>query len=142
MLDIFRSQKKGEADGFACVKVTDEDSHKVKYRLRRLTSGHEYDFITEKSRPCDFKETFEFERFVFSSEILRFAEEVMDEAMCNPDVRSLFLDEIGALELQGRGFSELIQRMLRSDKDLYLCVNQRHAEAIQKKFKFSADHCI
>lgn len=143
MINVFNNLKMGEADGFACVKVLNAESQTLKYRLRRLTTGQEYDFIVAKNEyQFYFDEFFEFERFVFSTKTLRLAESVMEEAIRNPNIQSLFLDEIGVLELQGQGFSMILRKMLQCDKDLFLCINQKNVDEIQEKFKFSADYHI
>jgi nucleoside-triphosphatase THEP1 len=143
MIKIFNDLPLGEAEGFACVKAYNDQHDTIGYALRRLSTNDETMFIYDKQFYDDsFENTTEFERFVFSLNALNHVLDVMDKAIINPKIKTLFLDEIGKLELINQGFSEILINMILSDKDLYLCINDRHIDAISSKYDIKSYHCI
>jgi nucleoside-triphosphatase THEP1 len=136
LIKVFNNQKTGEADGFACVKMRNSKNEVIGYALRHLSTMEDSIFIFDRKFYDDsFKEYFEFERFIFSIETLRYAERIIEKAIKNPKIHSVFIDEIGAIELSGMGFCEILLKLINSDKNAYLCVNERHVEEVTKKFR-------
>jgi nucleoside-triphosphatase THEP1 len=143
LIKIFNNLPKGEAEGFACVKVYNDKHEIIGYALRRLSTNDETMFIYDKRFYDDsFENTYEFERFVFSLNALNHVFDVMDKAISDPKIKTLFLDEIGRLELFNQGFSQILRNMIISDKDLYLCINNHHIDAISRKYDIKSYHCI
>jgi len=143
MIEIFNDLPKGKAEGFACVKIYNNQNDAVGYVMRRLSTNEDRTFIIDKKFYGDtFEHTFDYERFVFSKSVLNYVSDVIENAMQDSNINSLFLDEIGKLELLDLGFSELLKKMIRSDKDLYLCVNERHIGEISNKFGIKQYRCI
>ncbi len=135
LIRIFNSQKTGEADGFACIKMRNSKNEIIGYTLRQLSTMKDSIFIFDRKFYDDsFKEYFEFDRYIFSTETLRYAERIMEKAIKNPKIHSVFIDEIGAVEVSGMGFCEILFKLINSDKNVYLCVNERHVEEVTGKF--------
>lgn len=69
-------------------------------------------------------------RFVFSSGAFAWAEKVLGDAM-NTDAEIIVVDEIGPLELQGKGFHNILQHLLQSKiKRLLLVVRSTKLEEV------------
>lgn len=143
LIKIFNDLPMGEADGFACVKIYNDQQDTVGYALRRLSTNEDLMFIYDKRfYDNSFDATFEYERFVFSENALRYVSDVIDMALKDPIIKILFLDEIGTLELNDLGFNEILRKMMKSDKNLYLCINDRHIGAISSKYDIKGFRCI
>lgn len=143
MINIFNDLPLGEAEGFACVKVYNDQRDTIGYALRRLSTNEEMMFIYDKRFYDDsFENTIEYERFVFSLNLFSYVSNVIEKVMQDANIKSLFLDEIGRLELSGLGFSEILTEMMKSKKDLYLCINDRYIDAISSKYDIKNYHCI
>ena len=134
----------GTADGFASIKVFSEQGVFEGYDLQRLATGKNVPFIrlsNPDSVPLQ-KESFAFDRFTFLREPLAAAEQVIRDSLSDPLIRTVLLDEIGPVELQGNGFCRALQGLLVSDKDLYLCINRRNLDPVAKKFGIMAPRLI
>jgi nucleoside-triphosphatase THEP1 len=135
LIEFFSKLKKGEAEGFACEKIQNQDQVTIGYRLRRLSTQDQVMFIYDKNHYKDFfREYFEYDRFIFSVNALNYVSDIIEIAIQDPFIKALFLDEIGRVELCGLGFDEVMKKMMKSDKDLYLCANERHIDAIMNKY--------
>ncbi len=75
--------------------------------------------------------------FRFSQEAFRFAETHLNAIAAKPSIRHIFLDEIGPMEMQGRGFSTSLSKLLRLDRHLILCVRAGCLDAVVKRFQIS-----
>lgn len=143
MINIFNGLPVGTSEGFACVKIYNEQKEVTGYALRRLSTNQEMMFIFDKRFYDDsFEDAFEFERFVISKDVLRHVSDVFEKALLNSEIISLLLDEVGNVELNDLGYSEILKEIIRSDKNVYLCVNDRHIEAISNKFDIKQYRCI
>jgi nucleoside-triphosphatase THEP1 len=143
LIKIFNNLPKGEAEGFACVKIYNDQHETIGYALRRLSTNDDTMFIYDKRFYDDsFENTIEYERFVFSLNSFSYVSNVIEKAMQDANIKSLFLDEIGRLELVSQGFSEILKEMMKSKKDLYLCINDRHIDAISSEYDIKNYHCI
>ncbi|MDO9591825.1 MAG: nucleoside-triphosphatase [Erysipelotrichaceae bacterium] len=143
LIKIFNDLPMGEAEGFACVKIYNDQQDTVGYALRRLSTNLELMFIYDKRFYDDsFEGHFEYERFVFSKNALRYVSDVIDKALKEPIIKTVFLDEIGTLELNDLGFNDILRKMIRSDKNIYLCINDRHIDDISRKYGINQYHCI
>ncbi|MEP7264156.1 MAG: nucleoside-triphosphatase [Bacteroidota bacterium] len=69
-------------------------------------------------------------RFVFSSDAFVWAEKILADAM-DSDAELIVIDEIGPLELQGKGFHNILLRLLESNiKNLLLVVRSSKLEEV------------
>ncbi|CZR08921.1 nucleoside-triphosphatase [Trichococcus ilyis] len=135
LLRIYRELPAGTADGFASVKAFYDEGMFAGYDLKRLATGKEVPFIRLKQAGETPPEgSFAFDRFTFLLAPLAAAEQAIRELLSDPLIRTVLLDEIGPVELSGNGFCGALQELLKSDKDLYLCINRKNLESVMKKF--------
>lgn len=144
LIRLYSELPAGTADGFASIKVFSEQGAFEGYDLKRLATGVSFPFI-RLSKPGEAplrKESFAFDRFTFLREPLAAAEQAIQDILSDPLIRTVLLDEIGPVELQGNGFCRALQGLLVSDKDLYLCINRRNLDPVAKKFGIMAPRLI
>lgn len=127
----------GTADGFASIKVFSKQGGFEGYDLKRLATGKTVPFI-RLSSPDEVpfqQDSFIFDRFTFLREPLAAAEQVIRDSLSDPSIRTVLLDEIGPVELQGKGFCGALKVLLESDKELYLCVNRKNLDPVSSYFE-------
>ena len=72
-------------------------------------------------------------RYTFSAGAFEWANNVLLQAAQSPEIKWLVIDEIGPLELQGKGLSpafDYIIKNLRRDQNLVLVIREKIAESI------------
>jgi nucleoside-triphosphatase THEP1 len=126
----------GTADGFASTKALSEQGAFEGYDLKRLTTGERVPFIrlSKGDEQPSQQDSFVFDRFFFFRAPLAAVEQAIQEILSDPLIRTVLLDEIGPVELQGKGFCKVLKMLLESDKELYLCINRRNVYAVAEKF--------
>lgn len=98
------------------------------------------DLSTRKSKPLarvdnEIKYGFSVGRFIFSNRSLNFAKKAILNFKPNGVV---FLDEVGPLELKGRGYAECLKKLLDSEINrLYISVRNECLTKIRQKFLLS-----
>ena len=136
LIRLYSELPAGTADGFASIKVFSEQGVLEGYDLKRLASGERFPFI--RLSPGDAvlpqKDSFEFDRFNFLREPLAIAEQAIMDILSDSSIRTILLDEIGPVELQGNGFCSALKVLLENEKDLYLCINRKNLDPVAKKF--------
>lgn len=112
------------ADGFVCVKVHTAGQH-IGYDLHRLSNGQSMPFIRRTDhRPANWNEAVRIgSMYSFCTEGFTFAAQIADEALA-AEASCFFLDEIGPLELGGKGFCQLLTRLINCNIDLVLAVRE------------------
>jgi nucleoside-triphosphatase THEP1 len=121
------------AAGFHSVKIESE-GRRIGYDLVDLKSGASVPLAREREHiPSGWRETLSHGHFSFSEEGFKRGEEIVIEAL-ESGVKAIFLDEIGKLELEGRGFAHLIGRCLKAGADLYIGCRKMNIEAIREEF--------
>jgi nucleoside-triphosphatase THEP1 len=127
------------ADGFACRKVFSSDSRHIGYDLERLGNRERCRFIrTPESLPPDWREVAVLaKRFSFCAEGFEFAMRIADSALAN-NCQRFYIDEIGPLELLGKGFFELFGRLLAvADMDLVVAIRSSLVDEVTRKFRLA-----
>ncbi len=144
LIQLYEGLPAGTADGFASIKVFSEQGAFAGYDLKRLATGETLPFIRlSKSDEAQIqKESFGFDRFTFLRQPLAAAEQAIRDILSAPLIRTVLLDEIGPVELQGNGFCRALKMLLASDKDLYLCINKKNLDPVAKKFGITAHRLI
>lgn len=134
----------GTVDGFASIKVFSEQGEFEGYDLKRLATGKTVPFIRlrKEDELRAQQDCFIFDRFTFLRGPLAAAEQVIRDSLSDPSIRTMLLDEIGLVELQGNGFCSALKVLLESEKELYLCVNRRNLDPVTKKFGIGAYRLI
>jgi nucleoside-triphosphatase THEP1 len=128
IISIFNENRNG--DGFITKKVFGNGGFDG-YEIVRLSNGDKMPFINKILSVPD--EAFRYGIFSFSQRALNFAEEIIDELLSN-NISPVYMDEIGPVELDGKGFCELLRKALHTDIDLYITVRQSCVDAVVKKF--------
>ncbi|CZR06886.1 nucleoside-triphosphatase [Trichococcus collinsii] len=144
LIRLYHGLPVGTADGFASIKAFSEQGAFEGYDLKRLATGVSFPFI-RLNKPGEAplqKESFVFDRFTFLREPIEAAEQDIQDILSDPLIRTVLLDEIGPIELQGNGFCKALKVLLESDKDLYLCINRKTLDLVVKKFEIGAYHLI
>lgn len=131
-----------EADGFACKKVFASGVH-IGYDLLHLPTGITCPFIRVTGHlPPAWEEVAQLnERFSFSAAGLLFARHITQNAILNHASR-FYLDEIGPLELSGRGFNHLLTALLGAEIDLVIAVRDSKLPQILAAFEITSYQLI
>lgn len=134
----------GTADGFASIKVFSKQGGFEGYDLKRLATGKTVPFIrlSKEDELRAQQDRFIFDRFTFLRGPLAAAEQAIRDSLSDPLIRTVLLDEIGPVELQGNGFCRALNNLLESDKDIYLCINRKNLDPVTKKFEIAAYQLI
>lgn len=136
LIRLYHGLPVGTADGFASIKAFSEQGAFEGYDLKRLATGVSFPFI-RLSKPDEVppqQDSFIFDRFTFLQEPFESAEQAIRDSLIDPLIRTVLLDEIGPVELQGNGFCKILKDLLESDKDLYLCINRKNLNPVTKEF--------
>lgn len=122
MAAFYRDCQGIKADGLISRKLY-KGSTFLGYELQRLSNGEKHLLaLFAEHYQGQFAESFCFGPFVFSREAFEFGEKALDEMLADDRLRHIFLDEIGPIELEGGGFWRALQRLLDSDKNLFIGV--------------------
>ncbi len=128
-----------EADGFICIKTFTDDVH-TGYNLLHLPTEAQICFIRKLDflepdwqEACVIGENYSFNQAGFD-----FAEKIV-EAAISRQASHFFLDEIGPLELQGKGFARIFRRLLKAKIDLTVAVRIHLLDKVRSEFKL--DDC-
>jgi nucleoside-triphosphatase THEP1 len=131
MRSLYRESGKG--DGFISPKSFERSTF-VGYDIMRLSSqkrkplAYLLDFI-----PPHWDEAYRYGRFSFSRSALLFAEEIISDILLNR-IDPVYIDEIGPLELEGKGFYEILQVLLQTERTIYISIRSSLIEEIVQTF--------
>lgn len=128
---LYHERKQG--DGFLSKKIfVDKDF--VGYEIVRLSSGEKMPLAYKSDHvPGDWDEMYRVGPFSFSKKAFAFARQIIDEII-EKGIEPVFIDEIGPLELSGRGFYAILKEVLNTGKDVYISVRNRCVEDVIEKF--------
>lgn len=122
------------AAGFYSRKIT-EGEERLGYDLVDLASGDSKPLAREKDKaPAGWKGGTDHGHFLFSEEGFAFGEKIVDRALAD-GVRTIFLDEIGKLELEGGGFAQLLRRLTDAEVALYIGCRKVNIEPLKETFR-------
>jgi nucleoside-triphosphatase THEP1 len=109
------------SDGFISVKKMN-GLEVVGYKVKQLSNGHSMDLILrDKYITKDFEVACKIGPYCFSAPALKWVE-ICVKDMIGFKMEAIFIDEIGMLELDGKGFDKVIIKILESGADLYITV--------------------
>jgi len=137
MEELFRNTK--NAAGFISKKIV-QDGLVTGYDIIELSSGHRVRFARVKGyEPEAWHERTQIGKFSFSKEGLRAAEGIIHNALeaenSGISTKSIFLDEIGKLELKGDGFCKLLTQLLKKEYlDIYIAVRSGNIKSVLRNF--------
>ncbi|MBN2431828.1 MAG: hypothetical protein JXQ27_10145 [Acidobacteria bacterium] len=110
-----------QGDGFLSPKVMAGETV-VGYDLERLRDGARCPFIRRRpALPPGWDEVWRRGPFSFSRAGQQFAESIITELL-RRRVEPVFVDEIGPLELEGKGFCPLVRQLVESGLTAYMAV--------------------
>jgi nucleoside-triphosphatase THEP1 len=119
LLKIYNATRQGE--GFALPKYYINGNY-AGQKIVRLSNGNSTIFSLKESYiPPNWKEDFHYENYSFSLEGMQFANHISDDIIRN-HLNPVFIDEIGPLEIQKKGFYFIMRKMIICRKDLFLTV--------------------
>ncbi len=132
MKKIYETKKQG--DGFVCEKIF-QDNVFTGYRIKQLSSSEAKIFSYQHALLPDGElAVFTCGRFSFLKSGFEFAESITDEVIAS-GADPLFIDEIGPLELSGRGFNDIFIKILDSGKTVYATARIQLIEKIVSFYK-------
>jgi len=131
MMELYR--KRGKGDGFVALK-TMEEKNVHHYDMMRLSTGEKQLLIV---RHDDLPDDVVVSDSIGPYHMLKKGKiwvETCIKNMISKHIEPIYFDEIGILETQGEGFSELLKEMLHSGLDLVLSVRDSLMPAIIERY--------
>lgn len=134
LLSIYNAKKQG--DGFYSPKVF-IDGHYAGQEIIRLSTG-ERKFFSFKTGfiPDGWDEEYHYQSYSFSYNGFLFVRNIILDIIQN-NIEPIFVDEIGPLELNEQGFYNILNLLLKTDKDMYITVRQSCVNDVINKFRFT-----
>lgn len=141
MISIYKQVKRG--DGFISQKIfTDKNPGDFTgYEIVRLATGERKELARKTEHlPVRWDEVFCCGPYHFSKAGVDFARDIIDDIIAN-GIGPIFIDEIGPLELAGKGFAPILKKALETGKDIYVSIRIHCVEDVIKAFNIR-DHRI
>lgn len=131
----YANQQKG--DGFLCIKTFKNEIH-TGYDLLHLSTNRQQPFIRKINYlPEIWNEKFRIANiFSFNNEGFAFAEQIANNAIQNK-LCPFYLDEIGILELEEKGFYSIFKSLLEANLDIIIAVRYFLVEEVIQKFQIT-----
>ncbi len=112
------------------------------YDIVRLSTGEAMAFaVRGDSIPADWDEIGTAGSYSFSGKALRFAESIIDDIL-KRGIEPVYLDEIGTLEIRGRGFTPLLRRVLETERDIFMAVRRNCVQRVIDAFAIGNNRII
>ncbi len=129
---IYRQMKKG--DGWVSRKIFLNEEF-VGYEIVKLSTGEKLPLAYKKEYiPSGWDEIYSIGPFSFSKRAFEFAGKIIDEII-EKNINPVFIDEIGPLELQGKGFCPMLEKILKTQKDIYIVVRSHCVDDVVNNFE-------
>ena len=126
-------EESGDGIALYSQKQYDESNTIVGYNLVLLPDKKEIPFICLKDSVCPNEDRYFIQgRFAFLKETFEQAERYI---LSFPDHLPVWIDEVGGLELKGLGYSNLLHKLLESDRNIILTVRDRLLEKVLNRYK-------
>ncbi len=126
--------KEKGGDGVLCPKHMENGTHRG-YNLVHLTTSESLPFARfTDSVPIKWDEAFRFGPYSFSERAQEKAAKIIESAI-QTNTSPIFLDEIGPVELEGRGFAPLLRSLLNSERNAIVSVREFLLEQIINFFE-------
>jgi nucleoside-triphosphatase THEP1 len=134
ILEIYSRGKSG--DGFITKKVFKKGVFSG-YEIVRLSSQESRPFIFKMGHePENLPRVFKYGQFTFSGDGIDFAEEIMIDVI-NKGIDPVYIDEIGPVELQEKGFYKLFRMALESGRNLFVTVRESCVDDVLRLLKIN-----
>jgi nucleoside-triphosphatase THEP1 len=142
MISIYRQQQTKQGDGFASKKIFPDGADFTGYEIVRLSNNEKMPLAYRSQHvPPGWDEIYRRGPFHFSKAAFAFAEAISDDIIAR-DINPVFIDEIGPLELEGKGFAPLLEKILTTGKDVYITVRNHCVEEVLRKFNIREHELI
>lgn len=126
-------EESGDGIALYSQKQYDESNTIVGYNLVLLPDKKEIPFICLKDSVCSNEDRYFIQgRFAFLKETFEQAERYI---LSSPAHLPVWIDEVGGLELKGLGYSNLLHKLLESDRNIILTVRDRLLEKVLNRYK-------
>jgi len=128
---IYLEEKKG--DGFITQKIF-RDSAFYGYEIIRLSTGESrIQSVKSELFPDGISPLYRCGAYSFYSDGFSFADSVIDDII-SKGTNPVFIDEIGPLELEGRGHYNCLIKILNSSRTVYFTIRNSCLENVIKSF--------
>lgn len=134
LLSIYNEIKKG--DGFYNSKVYLNNSYAGQEIVRLSTSESRILTLKKEFIPRVWDEEYSYNVFSFSKNGISFAESIVNDIL-KKDIHPIFIDEIGPLELQGKGFHDIFNTCLKTSADICVVIRESCVGEAIKKFNIA-----
>ena len=112
------------------------------YETVKLSTGEKLPLAYKKENvPPGWDEIYSIGPFSFSKRAFEFAGKIIDEII-EKNINPVFIDEIGPLELQGKGFCPMLEKILKTQKDVYIVVRSHCVDEVAKRFEIKTYEII
>lgn len=120
-------EKKG--DGFISAKRFNGGTF-TGYDIIRLSSGETMALaVRGNDLPAEWDELDTVGSFSISGKAIRFAESVIDDIIMK-GIEPVYIDEIGTLEIKGKGFNTLLEKVLATKREIFMAVRKNCVEDV------------
>ena len=135
LLKIYNSLEAGSCDGFASTKDFNDQGEFVGYSLMRLSTRDTFQLAVLKENYIgDLEGVLEFDRFIFFEEAFSSTSRIFERMIRDPQIKTICIDEIGPLELMGKGFAKILRLAIKSSKRVIIVANENNLERIKLEF--------
>ena len=124
-----RIHKKQGGGGFSLPKIIVNNQFKG-YWIKDLNTGEKTEFALIESMDGYL---YKMGRFYFLPEGMEFARRIYKKAI-ETEEKNFFIDEIGPLELEDKGFSHIFRDALTSFENIYVVVRESCLDDVIRKF--------
>ena len=129
-------QRLSQGDGFYNRKIYDQNRFIGQEIIHLATGEARLLSIIDGFQSPKWCEECHYGRFSFSKEGLDFGRNIIHNALSR-QIQPIFIDEIGPLEICGKGFSKILTILLSSSIELYLVVREKCLDSVLNKFEIT-----
>lgn len=121
LLSIYHKIRRG--DGLINKKVFMEGTNIGQEIVRLSTGERQYFSFKEGFIPKDWNEECRYGPYSFSEEGFAFARSIVLNTI-RDRIEPVFIDELGPLELEGKGFHNIFLMLMKEAKDVYVVIRE------------------
>jgi nucleoside-triphosphatase THEP1 len=130
-----------KGDGFSCRKIFIDGIY-AGQEIVWFSTGESKCFSMKRGFiPKEWDEECSYDAYSFSKGGFKFARDIIDDII-RREITPVFIDEIGPLELQGKGFSDIFRLLIRTKVDVYVTVRESRLDDVIRKFKLGEHEVI
>lgn len=116
MINLYH--KIGQGDGFVMPKIYRNGIY-AGQKIMRLSTKEETEFSFIEGCIPDWDEAFHYHNYSFSKKGFDFATGICRE-LISCETNPIYIDEVGPLELNKKGFFSIMHTLIRNDFDVYM----------------------